>query len=167
MNAWYVVHTHAGAEAMAQGHLERQGFETYLPRYRKTCRHARRTTEVRAPLFPRYLFVRFDIKRTRWRSINGTYGVNYLICMGPRPSPVPHGVVGDLRERENENGVIELPPQPDFEQGDVLRVTAGPLAEQTGFFDCMDDRQRVVILLNMLGREMRVPVRRDAIAAYA
>ena len=34
-------------------------------------------------------------------------------------------------------------------------------------FACMDERQRVVILLTMLGREMEVPVRRDAIAAYA
>jgi transcriptional antiterminator RfaH len=167
MMRWYVVHTQSGAEAMAQGHLERQGFEAYLPRYRKTRRHARRTTEIRAPLFPRYLFVRFDIARTRWRSINGTYGVDQLVCMGVRPSPAPRGVVADIKARENAAGVIELPAQPAFHEGEVLRVTAGPLADQTGVFACMDEQQRVVLLLTMLGREMEVPVRRDAIAAYA
>ena len=167
MKRWYAVYSHAGAEAMAQGHLERQGFAAYLPRYRKTRRHARRTTEIQAPLFPRYLFVRFDIERSRWRSINGTYGVCNLVCMGTRPSPVPRGVVADIRTRENANGVIELPPAPSFAAGEVVRVTAGPLAEQTGVFDGMDDRQRVVLLLNMLGREMKVPLQRDTVAAYA
>ena len=49
---WYVVYTQAHCEAQAAFHLLRQGFETYLPRQRKLCRHARKTQEKLTPLFP-------------------------------------------------------------------------------------------------------------------
>jgi transcriptional antiterminator RfaH len=72
--SWYVVHTHPHAEAKAAAHLERQGYSTYLPRYLKCRRHARRIEIVPAPLFPRYLFVTIDRLRQRWRSIQSTVG---------------------------------------------------------------------------------------------
>ncbi len=58
--SWHVVQVHVHAEAKAQMHLARQGFETYLPRYLKRRRHARRTDTVAAPLYPSYLFVTFN-----------------------------------------------------------------------------------------------------------
>jgi transcription antitermination factor NusG len=60
---WYVVQTQAGAEHKAVMHLARQGFKTYLPRYLKRRRHARRIDVVAVPLFPRYLFVEIDFER--------------------------------------------------------------------------------------------------------
>ena len=63
MTAWFAVYSRARAEATAQEHLRRQGYEVYLPRHLKRRRHARRTDFVLAPLFPRYLFVAFDRSR--------------------------------------------------------------------------------------------------------
>jgi len=63
--SWHVVQTHIHAEAKAQMHLHRQGFETYLPRYLKRRRHARRTETVAAPLYPSYLFVGFSADQRR------------------------------------------------------------------------------------------------------
>ena len=54
---WFVVQAQPNAEHKAVAHLNRQGFTTYLPRYLKRRRHARRMDVVAAPLFPRYLFV--------------------------------------------------------------------------------------------------------------
>lgn len=167
MQRWYVVHTRAGAELLAQGHLERQGFATYMPRYLKTRRHARRTSQVPAPLFPRYLFVRFDAANAPWRSINGTHGVSHLVCMGTRPSAVPRGVVSEIRARESEDGFVGIQEPVGFESGDVVQVTGGPLAQQTGVFQNINDDHRVVILLSMLGREMKVTLGREAVAAFA
>lgn len=167
MDRWYVVHTRAGAELLAQGHLERQGFTTYMPRYLKTRRHARRTSQAPAPLFPRYLFVRFDATKAPWRSINGTHGVSHLVCMGNRPSAVPRGVVSEIRARESVDGLVDVTEPLGFESGDVVRVTGGPLAQQTGVFHGRDDNQRVVVLLSMLGREMKVALDREAVAAFA
>ncbi len=170
MTRWYVVHTQAGRENFAAGHLERQGFATYLPLYRRQRRHARRTTLVLAPLFPRYLFVQADLARDRWQSINGTHGVHHLVCMGDRPSPVPDGVVDAIRARAADDGVIELPPDPlcgqTFAPGETVKITAGPLADQAGVFDGLDANARVVVLLDMLGRRVRVPLRGDAIARF-
>lgn len=167
MERWYVVHTRAGAERLAQGHLERQGFETYMPCYLKTRRHARRTSQIPAPLFPRYLFVRFDAGNAPWRSINGTHGVSHLVCMGNRPSAVPPGVVAEIRAREGADGFVDVTEPLGFEAGEVVQVTNGPLAQQTGIFHGRDDNQRVIVLLSMLGREMKVALDREAVAAFA
>ena len=87
---WYVAHTKPGQERMAEGHLERQGFHVYLPLREKKRRIGRRTDIIKAPLFPRYLFVELDLSVDRWRSVNGTFGVAYLVggpnWRGGRPS---------------------------------------------------------------------------------
>ena len=62
MDFWYVVHTHPRGESLAFVNLQRQGLEAFLPQYLKRRRHARRTQWVPAPLFPRYLFVKMDIR---------------------------------------------------------------------------------------------------------
>jgi transcriptional antiterminator RfaH len=119
---------------------------------------------VLTPLFPRYLFVSLDIERERWRVINGTVGVVHLVCHGDRPAPVPAGVVEEIRAREDESGAVVL-AVPSFRRGAALRITHGPLAEQTGLFEQMADQERVVLLLNLLGRDIRVTVPREAVAA--
>ncbi len=63
--SWYEVQTLPCREARAQLQLEGQGFSTFLPRYAKTVRHARKLSTVSAPLFPRYLFVALDLGRDR------------------------------------------------------------------------------------------------------
>src|SRR3546814_2118173 len=55
MTRWYVAQTQAQGEERARLNLERQGFRTYLPRYRRERRHARRRDVVKAPLFPGYI----------------------------------------------------------------------------------------------------------------
>src|SRR5438105_15794604 len=94
---WYVAQTHRHAEAKATAHLSRQGFSVYLPRYRKQRRHARRIDTVAAPLFPRYLFVSFDMRVQRWHAIHSTVGVARLVTDGTIPAPVPQGVIDALR----------------------------------------------------------------------
>ena len=94
---WYVVQTQVNGEARAAQHLQRQGFDVYLPRYLKRRRHARKLDFVAKPLFPRYMFVAFDIATQRWRSIQSTFGVSRLVCNGDDPAVVPDGVVGHWR----------------------------------------------------------------------
>src|SRR3546814_1166550 len=80
MTRWYVAQTQAQGEERARLNLERQGFRTYLPRYRRERRHARRRDVVKAPLFPGYIFIELDLEQSPWRSINGTFGVTRLVC---------------------------------------------------------------------------------------
>lgn len=75
---WYVVQTKVNCEAKAAENLRRQGYETYLPRYLKRRRHARRVDLTAKPLFPCYMFVAIDVAMQRWRSIQSTFGVSRL-----------------------------------------------------------------------------------------
>src|SRR5262245_49769646 len=108
LSPWYVAQTHPHAEAKASWHLNRQGFETYVPRYLKKRRHARRAEAIAAPLFPRYLFVAIDMATQRWLSISSTIGVTRLVCDGDRPAAVPLSVFEALKQREDANGLIRL-----------------------------------------------------------
>jgi transcriptional antiterminator RfaH len=162
---WFVAHTHPHAEAKATAHLNRQGFEIYFPRYLKRRRHARRIETVAAPLFPRYLFVAVDLKAQRWRSIYSTVGVARLVCNGDEPTAVPDGVVEALKTREDANGFIKLEQRPPFRTGDKVRVLEGAFTSCLGLFEGMAERQRIAILLDLLGRKVRVVLDADLVAA--
>ena len=161
--SWYAVYTQAGKEAFAAENLINQGFEPYLQRYRKRRRHARRVDTVLAPLFPRYLFVRMNPEQQRWRSINGTFGVSYLLSDGNEPRPVPEDIIAAIRAHE-DGGIVAV-QAPSFEKGQRLRVTDGPFADLEGLFECLDDRERIVLLLDFMGRVVTTRLPGHAVTA--
>jgi transcriptional antiterminator RfaH len=162
---WYVVQSQPNAELKALAHLNRQGFATYLPRYMKRRRHARRVEYVPAPLFPRYLFVGIDIAAQRWRSVFSTVGVSRLVCNGEMPTPIADEIINALKTREDESGLVRLQLRPNFRAGDAVRVLDGVFADCLGLYEGMRDSDRVAILLDLLGRKVRVTVDVDAVAA--
>lgn len=162
---WYVVCTHIHAEARAAQHLRRQGFTVYLPRFQKRRKHARKIEIVAAPLFPRYLFVSIDIGAQRWRSVQGTLGVSHMICHGNDPVPVPNAVIAAVRAREDERGFVTLDKAPRFAAGDKVRVCDGAFADCAGLFEETVDHARVSILLDLLGRKVRVMLDAEALEA--
>jgi transcriptional antiterminator RfaH len=162
---WYVVHTRPSAENKAVVHLLRQGFESYLPRYLKRRRHARRVEVVGAPLFPRYLFVAIDMSVQRWRSIHSTVGVSQLVCAGDCPTLVPDQVIASLKQREDAAGFVQLERRPQFCKGDTIRVLDGVFGDCLGLYDGMTDRDRIAILLDLLGRKVRVLLDAEGVAA--
>ncbi len=153
---WYVVQTHPRGERKAEDHLKRQGFDVYLPRYLKKRRHARRVDNVPAPLFPRYLFVAVDMAAQRWRSIRSTHGVSQLVCNGELPSALDVSIVDGLKRREDDLGYINLPEAPRMQPGDRVRVLDGVFTSSFGLCLEMKDNERVAILLELLGRKVRV-----------
>jgi transcriptional antiterminator RfaH len=162
---WYVVQTHLRAEVKAAEHLHRQGFPTYLPRYLKRRRHARRVETVAAPLFPRYLFVAVDMATQRWRSIQSTVGIVRLVRNGDRPAAIHTRIIDELKGRENEFGFIQLDMRQAFRLGDKLRVTDGVFCDSFGSFEGMSDKERVTILLDLLGRKVRVRIDAEFVTA--
>jgi transcriptional antiterminator RfaH len=163
--AWHVAQVHMHAETKAQTHLSRQGFETYLPRLLKRRRHARRTETVAAPLYPSYLFVRFNPSIHRWRSIHSTIGVARLVCNGDTPAPLDGAIIENLKGREDTQGFIQLERRPKFALHDKVRVSEGVFADCLGLVEGVSDRDRVVILLNMLGRKVRVLLDEELVVA--
>ena len=156
MKHWFVAHTQPLKETMAEHHLQEQGFQVYCPRYRKIRRHARKTTEVISPLFPRYLFVELNLELDRWRSVNGTRGISYLLMNDEKPLLVPEYVVQGLKEQETGDGIVPVASLIVFTKGDKVRVKEGAFEGHTAVFDKLDDKQRVQLLLTVLGRETKL-----------
>ncbi len=154
---WFVVHTQPRAESRAIFHLQRQGYRVFCPRYAKTARHARKAKIVHAPLFPNYLFLRLDIARDQWHSVNGTRGVVRLIMQGETPQPVPHGIIEALQARMRANGAIKW--DPTFKIGQSVRIADGPFANFMGTLEHLDAEGRVRVLLDLLGRAVPVALR--------
>lgn len=164
MKRWYVVHTQPNNETRATFNLQRQGFGVYLPRVRAERRHARRVEQISRPLFPRYLFISIDPDHDRWRTVNGTFGVRNLITQGNEPLPVPNGIVESLKSMEDSSGFI-APEPPSFRPGQRIEILDGPMAMHVGLFHRMSDKERVVLLLHLLGREVAVTIPCTAVAA--
>jgi transcription elongation factor/antiterminator RfaH len=153
---WYVARTLPQRELRAAQQLANQGFRSFVPRYWKNRRHARKVETVSVPLFPRYIFTILDPGRDRWRSINGTFGVDRLLTYGAEPRPVPPGVVEGLIEASDSEGNVQF----DFHlrAGQTVRVTAGPFADLVGELEYLDDNGRVRVLLEIMGGKMRVMI---------
>ena len=165
MKRWYVAYTQPLAERRAVAHLERQGFDAYLPQCRRIRRHARREETVLRPLFPRYVFVALDLDVDRWHAVNGTMGVSRLVCHGERPTALPEGVVEGLRTSQLEEGAVPLSRLVLFDNGARLRVLDGAFVGQTGTYHGMTEAERVVLLFDLIGSQVRVAVPIHAVEA--
>jgi len=161
MKHWYAVYTQPRNEERAQEHLLRQGFEVFLPQYLRRRSHARRVSIVPTPLFPRYLFVSFDVSQQRWRAIRSTRGVIDLVRNGETPVPVPETVIQEMERRRDGDGFVILARHLELKRGSKIRIDSGPFATHEAIFEAVRDADRVVALLSLMGREVvvQVPIR--------
>jgi transcriptional antiterminator RfaH len=160
---WYVAQTLARAESRADMQLRAQHFETFLPRVSRTTRHARKLRTTLVPAFPGYVFVRLDLARDRWRSVNGTIGVAKLIMAQERPAPVPYGVVETLINYADSAGVAHF--ERDLAVGQLVRIKDGPLAEVVGKLLRLDANDRVRVLLDIMGGRIETRLDRSSLEA--
>jgi transcription elongation factor/antiterminator RfaH len=162
---WFLAHTLPKSEWKAELHLGAQGFRTFQPQIRKTIRHARQLKTVRAPLFPRYLFVILDLERDRWLSVRSTAGVSSLFSSRDgRPVPVPIGIVESLIEH-SEDTLTRL--DSNLVKGQQVRILTGPFADLVGMLDRLNEAGRVRVLLEMMGTAVPVTLHRSALAPAA
>jgi transcription elongation factor/antiterminator RfaH len=158
---WFLAYTAPHREAIAETHLGRQGFRSFLPRYLKTVRHARKLREVNAPLFPRYIFVALNLERDRWRSVNSTTGVTNLFMIDDRPVPARQGIVETLIQSADTAGRLKF--FDPLELGQKVRLVAGPFAQALGILSRLDDAGRVEVLLEIMGGGVRVRLARSSV----
>jgi transcriptional antiterminator RfaH len=159
---WYVVRTQMQRELRAAHQLSNQGFRVFVPRCWKNRRHARRVETISTPLFPRYIFTVIDMTRDRWRSINGTVGVDRLLMSGGEPQPVPRGLVESLILATDAEGNLHF--DYGLQEGQSIKVMAGPFANLVGSLEKLDERGRVRVLLELMGASVRVALPRHLVA---
>jgi len=157
MEAWYAVHTRARQERVAVEHLNRQGYETYLPLIHSPKRLRGRWCEVIEPLFPRYLFIRLDVQQQNTAPIRSTRGVNGLVSFGGNLRPVPQVLVEQLMAAQlDRDGAIRQ--EHLFQSGDRVEIVSGPMAGLQAIFLAPSGQERAHLLLELLGRSNQVVV---------
>jgi transcriptional antiterminator RfaH len=167
MTYWCAVQTHVRSEDKAAFHLRRQGYDVFLPKHLKRRKHARRIDWVSSPLFPRYLFVSIDPETTPWWAIRSTFGVGSLVCFGDAPACVPTDIITEIKARQDEKGLVKTNAGCVFKRGDRVRIVEGPLNDLEGLFESTSDEERVTVLLNLMGREIKARVPLETVYACA
>ena len=167
INRWYGVWCKPRQESVAEENLQRQGFHVYLPRILTRQRRRGQWTDVVEALFPRYLFIRVDPLRRSTASVRSTRGAIGLVCVGREPAVVPDEVMDMLLQREDSTLGLRKDDRPLFRAGDPIKLIDGPLAGIEGLFAHKDGEQRVLVLLELLGKTNKISVSRDSIARAA
>jgi transcriptional antiterminator RfaH len=162
-SVWAVINTHPSREALALQHLDRQKFEAYCPMISKRLKQAHRYIDVARPLFPSYLFVKVAPERDQWRPMLSTVGVRALIRFGEQLGSVDSAFIDALKLRERD-GLIARPAQP-FEIGQLVRVTSGAFDGVIATIVSMSEKDRLVVLMDLLSRKVQVHMTIDQLRA--
>jgi transcriptional antiterminator RfaH len=150
MSFWAVVQTETRREFIAAEHLKRAGYETYTPRMQIRCNGDDRIV----PLFPSYIFAATDL--TNWTPIRWTIAVVRILMDGQRPAELPERVMNDIRRREGPAGIIKPPARQWIRGKTRLTVLRGSFRGLDAIYQDSTPRERVQVLLSMLGRQVSV-----------
>ncbi len=147
MANWYVAKSKPQKEAWLTTNLSSLGVEVFSPRI-ATYRRGKHVVE---PLFPTYVFCRFDLNSPAWPAIRWSSGLSYFVGIDGMPSPVPDEIVDYLSQRVEtwNSGASGLE---HFHPGQRVTIANGPLAGLEGIFQSpVNAQQRCRILLDVVG----------------
>jgi transcriptional antiterminator RfaH len=149
MSYWSIAQTESQRETCAAYFLDRAGFEIYLPRIR--INRGRKSRVV--PLFPAYIFIRII---DQWHIVNSTIAIQRLLLNGGSPARVRDEDVDKIKARE-VGGLVKLPKPPKrFQHGDAVSIAKGSFRGHVALFEGMAAHDRVAVLLELLGRKVRL-----------
>jgi transcription antitermination factor NusG len=145
--SWWVCQCQTQREHLVRLLLMRHGYETYAPRIKVRGRISF--------LFPAYLFIRAE---QRFYTVLWTPGVVRLLMTGDRPSCLVEDIVNNIRKQE-KGGFVKPPSTAKIlEKGQNIRVTSGSFLGHIGIYDGMNSKDRVRVLLDLLGRKVSVEI---------
>ncbi|MGH1351937.1 MAG: transcription termination/antitermination protein NusG [Methyloligellaceae bacterium] len=159
---WIVLHTKPNQEALALENIRRQAFDVYCPMITVTRRHARRREVVKRPLFPGYVFARWNAQNQQWRPLLSTRGVQSVVRFGNVPGVLPKKFVKELAASE-QSGELDHMVSPKFTPGDEVVIQEGPFREVIARVLSLPENDRVWLLMDMMGREVRILQKSEAL----
>ena len=162
---WYVVQSKPREEERALYFLEEKGFETYLPKMEVVSLRGFKNKTMEKPLFPGYLFCRFEKEDESLAHVRWTRGVKKLLPESVNPNPVDNEVVKAIQSLQQHDGVIRQQP---LKKNDHIRVARGPMKDILGVFDYWtSDDGRVKVLLNFLNYQASVELHHSLVEKVA
>jgi len=147
-------------------HFERQGLDVYLPMMHVKVSHARKTSVQVRPFFSGYLFLHLSPGQRLWTAIRSTVGAIGAVQFGTLYPPLPDMVIEQLKQSEDERGLIELDQKKTylFRNGDAVRIQGGAFEGFEALFVEMRSEHRAMLLLNWMHRNMSVEVHPSQVA---
>lgn len=158
---WYAVRTRSNHEKLSAIVLAEKGYECYLPVYRVTRRWSDRSVEAEHPLFPGYVFCRFDTHRRL--PILITASVVSTVGVGREPEPIPDLEIEAVRRVLRSGQYAE--PCPYLREGQQVRVSHGSLEGLEGTLLRKKSQMRMVISITLLQRSISVEIDHDVLLA--
>ena len=158
MSEWYLVYCKARQEDVAARGLEEQGYAVYLPKMRVRKRRPGGRVDVEEPLFPRYLFVATTSEEHSIAPVQYTAGVQKLVKFGHLYMSVSSEIVTSIKQREDPEIGLHRFELPKVRKGDPVRIRSGVLAGLDAVFEKKTGKDRVVVLLELLGQQTRAEV---------
>ena len=154
---WYVAYTNSNHEKCVAVQLERRSVAHFLPLYESVRRRKDRRVKLQLPLFPGYVFVRFNM-RDRLRVLQ-VPGVARLVGFNGLPCPVPDSDIESLQTCLARN--VSLEPHSYVQVGRRVRIGAGPLEGMEGIVIRRKNRLRFIISLSLIHGSAAVTVDRS------
>jgi transcriptional antiterminator RfaH len=155
--AWYCLQAKHKHEHIAAARLrELRGVTVFCPRirFRRQCRN--RVTWVTEPLFPGYLFARFELGRM-YRVIDCARGIRNIVRFGTRYPTIDEATMSELEDYvgDQEVKVMDYQPSP----GDYVKIGEGPFVGlEAVVVSILPARARVRVLMEFLGRKIETEV---------
>jgi transcription termination/antitermination protein NusG len=149
---WFALQTRSRNEKQVERLLTHKGYDCCLPMYRQKRRWSDRVIEVELPLFPMYIFCRFN-SSTVGKAIS-TPGVTRIVGFGGRPAEVRIEEIEALKLL-SQSGLLRE-PWAYIPDGTLVQVEAGPLTGAQGIFCSSEDKRRFVISVTLLQRSVAV-----------
>jgi len=157
--AWFALQVRSRWENATEGLLQNKGFETLLPTYPATRRWSDRSKIVESPLFPGYVFCRFDIHDRLPVLI--TPGVISVVGRGKTPIAVAESEITALQIVIRSG--IQTQPWPYLEIGERVRIKNDVLEGMEGILTSFKGHQRVIISVVLLQRSVALEIDRSRI----
>jgi transcriptional antiterminator RfaH len=145
---WFILQFKSNSQHLAAKNLNRQGFETFLPLHETTSRRLSRFINTSKPLFPGYMFIKFDRAESEWHKINSTYGVSHLITFNTILKSIPTSFVDHLMKQYDLSGKLK--------KGDQVEVLKGPFANFIATVEKYEADQRIWILMDLMGGKTKI-----------
>jgi transcriptional antiterminator RfaH len=162
---WYVVQSKPREEERALHFLKEKGVQTYLPRMEVLKVRKFKNVKSKQPLFPGYLFCRFNKNDESLAHVRWTQGVKKMLPESVDPMPVDDEIVAAIHKLEQKDGVIRKKP---LQKNDRIRVARGPMQDVLGVFDnWTSDQGRVKVLLNFINYQASVELHHSLVEKVA
>jgi transcription antitermination factor NusG len=156
---WFALQVRYQSERLTSQVLREKGYEEFVPYYRARRQWSDRIRELELPLFPGYVFCRFDAKN--WLPIKTTPGVVSIVGIGNVPAEIEDTEMDAVRAAAGgENGAE---PWPFLREGQRVRVCAGSMRGYEGILVSVKSQSRLVLSVSLLQRSVAVQMDRDCV----